>query len=91
MLPNASAARHSSVQEAAAATLRTADDEIWVPVTINLPLGLTKGMNPGDCAPLSLLVGPFMIIMLAQTGNTVLVPVIPFLVKDVGASAVAWE
>lgn len=88
--PKCVAARRSSLHTAAIATLRTADDEIWVPVTINLPLGLTKGMNPGDCAPLSLLVGPFMIIMLAQTGNTVLVPVIPFLVKDVGASAVAY-
>jgi MFS family permease len=68
-----------------------ADDEaIWVPVTINLPLGLTKSFTPDNCAPLSLLFGPFSIIMLAQTGNTVLVPVLPFLVKDVGATAVAY-
>ena len=68
-----------------------ADDEaIWVPITINLPLGLTKAFTPDNCAPLSLLIGPFSIIMLAQTANTVLVPVLPFLVKDVGATAVAY-
>jgi len=66
------------------------DDELWVPITINLPLGALKGMSFDSCASLSLLVGPFMIIMLAQTANTVLVPVLPFLVKDVGASAVAY-
>jgi hypothetical protein len=38
------------------------DDEIWVPVTINLPLGITKGFNPTECAPLQLLFGPFTII-----------------------------
>ena len=66
------------------------DDAVWVPVTINLPLGLTKAFTPDNCAPISLLVGPFSVIMLAQTANTVLVPVLPFLVKDVGATAVAY-
>ena len=71
---------------------RDVDDEdaIWVPVTLHLPLGLTKSFNPTNCAPLALLFGPFSIILLAQTANTVLVPVLPFLVKDVGASAVAY-
>ena len=64
-------------------------DEVWVPVTINLPLGFAKSFNPTSCTPMALLVGPFSIIMLAQTANTVLVPVLPFLVKDVGATAVA--
>ena len=53
------------------------DDAVWVPVTINLPLGLTKAFTPDNCAPISLLVGPFSVIMLAQTANTVLVPVLP--------------
>lgn len=67
------------------------EDVIWVPVTINLPLGLTKAFTPDNCAPLSLLFGPFSIIMLAQTANTVLVPVLPFLVrKDLGASTTAY-
>ena len=67
-----------------------ADDAIWIPVTINLPLGFAKSFSPENCAPLQLLFGPFTIILLAQTANTVLVPVLPFLVKDVGASAVAY-
>ena len=66
------------------------DDAIWVPVTINLPLGFTKSFSPENCAPLSLLCGPFTIILLAQTANTVLVPVLPFLVKDVGSDAVTY-
>ena len=66
------------------------EDEIWVPVTLHLPLGFTKNLSPTNCTPLALVVGPFTIIMLAQTANTVLVPVLPFLVKDVGASAVAY-
>ena len=66
------------------------DDAIWVPVTINLPLGAIKSFSPENCAPLQLLFGPFSIILLAQTANTVLVPVLPFLVKDVGASAVEY-
>ena len=66
------------------------DDAIWVPYTINLPLGFAKSFSPENCAPLSLLCGPFMIILLAQTANTVLVPVLPFLVRDVGASAVTY-
>jgi MFS family permease len=66
------------------------DDAIWVPVTLHLPLGVTKSFGLDNCAVCSLLVGPFSIIMLAQTANTVLVPVLPFLVKDVGASAVSY-
>ena len=66
------------------------DTAIWVPVTLHLPLGLTKSFTIDHCAPLALLVGPFSIILLAQTANTVLVPVLPFLVKDVGGAAVAY-
>jgi len=66
------------------------DDEIWVPITLHLPLGFAKAFNPTSCAPLELLVGPFSIIMLAQTANTVLVPVLPFLVKEVGEGVVAY-
>lgn len=66
------------------------DDEIWVPVTINLPLGFAKSWTPDSCLPSNLLCGPFAIIFLAQTANTVLVPVLPFLVKDVGATAMAY-
>ena len=66
------------------------DDAIWVPVTINLPLGFTKSFSPENCAPLSLLCGPFAIILLAQTANTVLVPVLPFLVKEAGLGARAY-
>ncbi len=66
------------------------DAEIWVPVTINLPLGFAKSWTPDSCIPSNLLCGPFAIIFLAQTANTVLVPVLPFLVKDVGASAAAY-
>jgi MFS family permease len=59
------------------------DDEIWVPVTINLPLGITNGFNPTECAPLQLLFGPFTIILLAQMSNTMLLSVVPYLVRDV--------
>ena len=66
------------------------EDEIWVPVTLHLPLGFAKSWQPQSCLPSSLLCGPFAIIFLAQTANTVLVPVLPFLVKDLGANAVAY-
>ena len=66
------------------------DDEVWVPVTLHLPLGYAKSFSPSSCTPTALLVGPFSIILLAQTANTVLVPVLPFMVKDVGATAVAY-
>ena len=66
------------------------DGEIWVPVTLHLPLGFTKSLSPASCTTWALLVGPFSIITLAQMANTVLVPVLPFLVRDVGASAVAY-
>lgn len=67
------------------------ENAIWVPVTINLPIGMVKGWSHApNCAPMSLIFGPYSIILLAQTANTVLVPVLPFLVKDVGASAVAY-
>ncbi|KAL1500071.1 hypothetical protein AB1Y20_012746 [Prymnesium parvum] len=67
------------------------DDTIWVPVTINLPMGLVKGWtHTPNCAPISIVFGPYSIILLAQTANTVLVPVLPFLVKDVGASAISY-
>lgn len=61
-----------------------------MPITINLPLGFAKSFSPENCAPCTLLFGPFTIILLAQTANTVLVPVLPFLVKDVGADAVTY-
>ena len=67
-----------------------ADDAIWIPVTINLPLGFAKSFSPENCAPLQLLFGPFTIILLAQTANTVLVPVLPFLITDTGSSATAY-
>jgi hypothetical protein len=66
------------------------DEEIWVPVTLHLPIGSFKSLSPASCTAGSLLVGPFSIILLAQTANTVLVPVLPFMVKDVGATAVAY-
>ena len=69
---------------------RDDDDALWVPVTLHLPLGMAKSFSPENCAPLELLFGPFSIILLAQTANTVLVPVLPFLVKDVGATAIAY-
>ena len=62
---------------------RGGDDEIWVPITINLPLGLTKAFTPTECAPLALLFGPFMIIMLAQMSNTMLLSVVPYLVREI--------
>ena len=57
-------------------------EEVWVPVTVHLPLGFAKSWSPNKCAPVSLICGPYAIIMLAQLGNTVLVPVLPFLVKQ---------
>jgi len=59
------------------------EDAIWVPITINLPLGLTKGFTPAECAPLQLLFGPFSIIMFAQLSNTMLLSVVPYLVREV--------
>ena len=67
-----------------------AETEVWVPVTIHIPLGAMKAWNPGKCAPLSLFCGPYAIILLAQTANTVLVPVLPFLITDTGSSATAY-
>ena len=64
-----------------------AETEIWVPVQINLPLGAFKAVNfsPNSCGDLqSLIFGPFTIIFLAQCSLTILVPVLPFLVKDIG-------
>ena len=58
--------------------------------TIHIPLGAMKAWNPGKCAPLSLFCGPYAIILLAQTANTVLVPVLPFLITDTGSSATAY-
>ena len=65
-------------------------DEVWVPVTVHLPLGFAKGWNPNRCAPISFVCGPYAIILLAQLGNTVLVPVLPFLVKEAGLGARAY-
>ena len=70
--------------------LKSEDDAIWVPITINLPLGLAKGWSPDSCAPMALVFGPYSVIFLAQSANTILVPVLPFLVKDVGAAAVSY-
>ena len=66
-----------------------APQEVWVP-SIHIPLGAMKAWNPGKCAPLSLFCGPYAIILLAQTANTVLVPVLPFLITDTGSSATAY-
>ena len=68
------------------------DNEIWVPVRFYLPLGLAKSWPvPNSCMDVrSLLCGPFAIIFLAQTSNTVLVPVLPFLVKEIGSNAMAY-
>ena len=41
------------------------DAEIWVPVTINLPLGLAKSWTPDSCVPSNLLCGPFAVIFFA--------------------------
>jgi len=57
-------------------------EEVWVPITVHLPLGFAKSWSPNKCAPVSFICGPYAIIMLAQLGNTVLVPVLPFLVKE---------
>lgn len=69
---------------------RGGEDEIWVPITLHLPLGFAKQWQPQSCVPSALLCGPFAIIFLAQCSNTVLVPVLPFLVKEVGGTAVAY-
>ena len=53
-----------------------------MPITVHLPLGFAKSWSPNKCAPVSFICGPYAIIMLAQLGNTVLVPVLPFLVKE---------
>jgi len=65
-------------------------EEVWVPVTVHLPLGFAKAWNPNRCAPISFVCGPYAIILLAQLGNTVLVPVLPFLVKEAGMGARAY-
>ena len=52
-------------------------EEVWVPVTVHLPLGFAKAWNPNKCAPISLLCGPYVIILFAMLGNTLLVPVLP--------------
>ena len=62
-------------------------EEVWVPVTVHLPLGFAKAWNPNKCAPISLLCGPYVIILFAMLGNTLLVPVLPFLVKETGSGA----
>lgn len=69
---------------------RREEDEVWVPVTLHLPLGWAKGLSPGSCAPVDLFFGPFTLTMLYQTSCTVLTPVIPFLVTDMGANAVTY-
>ena len=67
-------------------------EEVWVPITVHLPLGFAKSWSPNKCAPVSFICGPYAIIMLAQLGNTVLVPVLPFLVKEyVSPSHVAQQ
>ena len=65
-------------------------EEIWVPVTIHLPMGIAKGWHPGACGPATFMCGPYMIILLAQLGQTVLVPVLPFLVREMGYSRSAY-
>lgn len=65
-------------------------DEVWVPVTLHLPLGFAKGLSPASCAPIDLFVGPFTLVMLSQTANTILTPVLPFLVTDMGHTAVLY-
>ena len=62
-------------------------EDVWVPITVHLPLGFAKSWSPNKCAPISFICGPYAIIMLAQLGNTVLVPVLPFLVKETGSGA----
>ena len=42
-------------------------EEVWVPVTVHLPLGFAKAWNPNRCAPISFVCGPYAIILLAQT------------------------
>ena len=46
--------------------VRPRDDEIWVPVTLHLPLGFAKSWTPNSCLPTAILCGPFTIIFLAQ-------------------------
>ncbi len=41
-------------------------EEVWVPVTLHLPIGFAKSWNPGYCAPVSFMCGPYAIILLAQ-------------------------
>ena len=57
----------------------------WVPVTIHLPMGIAKGWHPGACGPATFMCGPYMIILLAQLGQTVLVPV-----REMGYSRSAY-
>ena len=66
-------------------------EEIWVPITLHLPIGFAKSWRPSaGCAPASFMCGPYAIILLAQLGNTVLVPVLPFLVREMGYSRSAY-
>jgi len=41
-------------------------EDVWVPVTLHLPIGFAKAWNPGHCAPVSFMCGPYAIILLAQ-------------------------
>merc|ERR1711988_1137388 len=64
------------------------DDSVWIPVTVYLPLGFSKPWSPSSCLVPSM--GPFIIIFFAQLANTVLVPILPFLVTEIGADPVAY-
>ncbi|KAG8464981.1 hypothetical protein KFE25_012344 [Diacronema lutheri] len=59
-------------------------DALWIPITIHLPLGLAKSWTP-TCAEFSIYTPLLAIIFFAQLANTVLVPVLPFMVTHVGA------
>lgn len=64
-------------------------DTLWIPVTIHLPLGLAKSWTP-SCAEFSVYTPLLAVIFFAQLANTVLVPVLPFMVTVSGADPIYY-
>mmetsp|Transcript_18073 Transcript_18073/g.48609 ORF Transcript_18073/g.48609 Transcript_18073/m.48609 type:complete len:669 (+) Transcript_18073:174-2180(+) len=64
-------------------------DAVWIPVTIHLPLGLAKSWTP-TCAEFSIYTPLLLVIFFAQLAQTVLVPVLPFMVTQKGADPIYY-
>jgi hypothetical protein len=64
-------------------------EALWIPITIHLPLGLAKSWTP-SCAEFSIYTPLLVIIFFAQLANTVLVPVLPFMVTQMGADPIYY-